>query len=194
MAAARGKPAWRASLLVARSAVPPSVRSAEARSLASWVGRLTGTVCAYWPVGTEPGSVLMLDALLAAGCRVLLPVVPFGGGAALDWGEYVPGSGALARGPYGLLEPVGPRLGAEAVASAGTVLVPALAVDRRGVRLGRGGGYYDRSLVLAAPGAALVAVVRDSEVVAELPAEPHDVLMTAALTPSSGFTPLPRLP
>jgi 5-formyltetrahydrofolate cyclo-ligase len=155
------------------------------------VGGLSGTVCAYWPVGAEPGSVLMLDALLAAGCRVLLPVVVPGAGP-LDWAEYAPGSATLAAGPYGLLEPVGQRLGVAAVASAETVLVPALAVDRRGVRLGRGGGYYDRSLLLAAPEAALVAVVRDSEVVAELPAEPHDVPMTAALTPSSGFTPLGR--
>jgi 5-formyltetrahydrofolate cyclo-ligase len=70
--------------------------------------------------------------------------------------------------------------------------VPALAVDRRGVRLGRGGGYYDRSLPLAAPGAALVAVVRDTELVPHLPSDPHDVPMTAALTPTAGLTPLPR--
>jgi len=67
------------------------------------------------------------------------------------------------------------------------VLVPALAVDRRGVRLGRGGGFYDRSLPLCAPGARLVAVVRDEEVVDELPAEPHDVPMTHALTPGAGL-------
>ena len=45
------------------------------------------------------------------------------------------------------------------------MLVPALAVDRRGVRLGRGAGFYDRSLPLAAPAARLVAVVRDDELV-----------------------------
>jgi len=206
VAATKGKPAWRAALLAARAAVPSSVRLAEAAALASWVGTLSGTVCAYHPVGTEPGSTLMLDALVAAGCRVLLPVVA-GHGAALDWAAHTGGAaaggggaggggagggagGGLAAGPYGLLEPVGPRLGRIAVASADTVLVPALAVDRRGVRLGRGGGYYDRTLVLAARSARLVAVVRDCEVVPELPADPHDVPMTTALTPSSGFTPL----
>ena len=192
VAATKGKPAWRAALLAARAAVPSSVRLAEAAALASWVGTLSGTVCAYHPVGTEPGSTLMLDALVAAGCRVLLPVVA-APGAALDWAAHTGGGGAgggLAAGPYGLLEPVGPRLGRIAVASADTVLVPALAVDRRGVRLGRGGGYYDRTLVLAARSARLVAVVRDCEVVPELPADPHDVPMTTALTPSSGFTPL----
>ena len=70
------------------------------------------------------------------------------------------------------------------------VLVPALAVDRIGVRLGRGAGFYDRSVPLAAPGARLVAVVRDDELVEQLPAEPHDVRMTHALTPSGGLTAL----
>jgi 5-formyltetrahydrofolate cyclo-ligase len=183
----KSKPAWRAELLAARSNVPLPVRATEARALASWVGALSGTVCAYHPVGSEPGSVRLLDALLTAGCRVLLPVVV--PGSPLDWAVYT-GRDCLKPGPYRLVEPVGPLLGALAIAVADTVLVPALAVDRRGMRLGRGGGYYDRSLVYAAPGAALVAVVRDSEVVTRLPAEPHDVPMTAALTPSAGFTPL----
>ncbi|MFZ0875798.1 MAG: 5-formyltetrahydrofolate cyclo-ligase, partial [Pseudonocardiaceae bacterium] len=71
------------------------------------------------------------------------------------------------------------------------VLVPALAVDRTGVRLGRGGGHYDRTLPLATPGTPLVAIVRDDEVLAALPAQPHDVPVTAALTPARGLIPLP---
>jgi 5-formyltetrahydrofolate cyclo-ligase len=67
------------------------------------------------------------------------------------------------------------------------MLVPALAVDRRGVRLGRGRGFYDRSLVHRQVGAPLIAVVRDDEVVDELPVEPHDVAMTHALTPRRGL-------
>ncbi len=67
------------------------------------------------------------------------------------------------------------------------VFVPALAVDRAGVRLGRGAGFYDRSLPLADPAARLVAVVRDDELVDEIPAEPHDVRMTHALTPRQGL-------
>ena len=70
------------------------------------------------------------------------------------------------------------------------MLVPALAVDGMGRRLGKGGGHYDRSLPLARPGTPLVAVVRDEELVAELPTEPHDVVMTAALTPIEGLRPL----
>ena len=60
-------------------------------------------------------------------------------------------------------------------------------LDRHGVRLGRGGGYYDRSLPLCRPDTRLVAVVRDAEVVDELPQEPHDVRVTHALTPRRGL-------
>ncbi|WP_019731575.1 5-formyltetrahydrofolate cyclo-ligase, partial [Mycobacterium avium] len=70
------------------------------------------------------------------------------------------------------------------------VLVPALAVDRRGVRLGRGRGFYDRSLGDRDPRARLVALVRDAELLDELPAEPHDVPMTHALTPQRGWVTL----
>jgi 5-formyltetrahydrofolate cyclo-ligase len=90
-------------------------------------------------------------------------------------------------GPYGLREPVGPRLGPDAIGLADVLLIPALAVDRRGVRLGRGAGHYDRSLPKAGAEAALIAVVRDEELVDQLPDEPHDVRMTATLTPRLGI-------
>lgn len=183
------KPVLRAQLLRSRRAVPAQVRADEARSLAGWLVKLSGTVCGYVPAESEPGSVEMLDVLVATGCTVLLPVVT--GPEPLDWAAYQ-GPAALAPAQFGLLEPVGPRLGVSAVSAASTVLVPALAVDRFGVRLGRGGGHYDRTLPLAGRGAELIAIVRDSELVAALPREPHDIPMTAALTPTAGFTPLPR--
>ncbi len=140
------------------------------------------TVCAYVPVGTEPGSRAMLDSLVEMDVQVLLPVVT--GLAPLDWAAY---DGSLQPGPHKLLEPVGPRLGPAAIASAQVVLVPALAVDHAGVRLGRGAGHYDRSLVSAAPETALIGVVRDQEFLPELPADRHDVRMTAILTPGRGL-------
>lgn len=189
------KEALRRQLLAARRRVADDVRGAEARLLSDQLEPLiTGgiTVCAYVPVGTEPGSTRLLDMLLRRSARVLLPVarttaedtpVP------LRWGEYRPG--ALVPGPWGLLEPPEPLLPETALAAAGLVLVPALAVDRRGVRLGRGRGFYDRSLGARHPQARLVAVVRDAEFVDELPAEPHDVPMTHALTPNRGLITLP---
>lgn len=182
----------RRRLSAARGTVCAATREAEAVALAGVpLPGVPGTVCAYWPVGDEPGSPALLDGLRRRGCRVLLPVVAPEG--ALDWAEYT-GPGSLRAAGFGLREPAGPRLGCTAIARAALVLVPALAVDHRGVRLGRGGGHYDRTLPLATPGTPLVAVVRDDEVLPWLPAESHDVLVNAALTPGRGLFSLPAHP
>jgi 5,10-methenyltetrahydrofolate synthetase len=192
--ATTGKAALRDQLLAARRQVADDVRVAEAQQIGARLEALESivtsgsTVCAYVPVGTEPGSIDLLDTLLRRAGRVLLPVARTTADNTplpLSWGEYRPGT--LTTGRWGLLEPPEPWLPASALAQAGVVLVPALAVDRRGVRLGRGRGFYDRSLGLRHPHARLIAVVRDTEVLDELPAEPHDVLMTHALTPRQGL-------
>ncbi|NIH78439.1 5-formyltetrahydrofolate cyclo-ligase [Amycolatopsis viridis] len=186
------KAEWRAKLSAARAAASVQQRVAEAAALGRALSAMSlpGTVCGYVPFGTEPGSLSLLDLLRERGARVLLPVIPAAPGP-LDWADYT-GTASLSPGRFRqILEPTGPRLGPAALAGAGLVLVPALAVDHRGVRLGRGAGHYDRSLAHAAPGAALVAVVRDAELVERLPAEQHDVLMTGALTPGRGYVPLP---
>ena len=192
--ATAGKAALRQRLLAARRSVSDGARADEARSLADHVNAVVdsgGTVCAYVPVGAEPGSIEMLDVLLQRANRVLLPVARTTADdspVALQWGEYRPGQLVAAR--FGLLEPAGPWLPATALADAGVVLVPALAVDRTGVRLGRGRGFYDRTLVSRNPHARLVAVIRDDELLDELPHEPHDVPMTHALTPGRGLVEL----
>jgi 5-formyltetrahydrofolate cyclo-ligase len=126
--------------------------------------------------------------LLRRSARVLLPVARTtvdGTPMPLRWGEYQ--RGGLVPGRWGLLEPPQPWLPESAVAEASLVVVPALAVDRRGVRLGRGRGFYDRSLGGSNPQARLIAIVRDMELVDQLPAEPHDVPMTHAITPRGGM-------
>jgi len=184
----------RQRLLAARRSVSDGARADEARSLADHVNAVLdsgGTVCAYVPVGAEPGSIEMLDVLLRRANRVLLPVARTtadNSPVALQWGEYRPGQLVAAR--FGLLEPAGPWLPATALAEASVVLVPTLAVDRTGVRLGRGRGFYDRTLVSRNPHARLVAVIRDEELLDELPHEPHDVPMTHALTPGRGLVEL----
>ena len=70
------------------------------------------------------------------------------------------------------------------------VVVPAVAVDRAGVRLGRGGGSYDRVLARVPPGVPVIALLYDGELCAALPAGPHDRRVTAVVTPSAGFVPL----
>ncbi|MFJ7948109.1 5-formyltetrahydrofolate cyclo-ligase [Streptomyces sp. NPDC096354] len=142
------------------------------------------TVAAYVSVGREPGTRALLDALRARGVRVLLPVLLPDND--LDWATYE-GGGGLLPAARGLLEPDGPRLGPDAVLEADVVLLPGLAVDGRGMRLGRGGGSYDRVLArLAAAGAhpALVVLLYDDEVVARVPVEPHDHPVDAVVTPA----------
>jgi 5-formyltetrahydrofolate cyclo-ligase len=147
-----------------------------------------GTVAAYVSVGAEPGTGGLLDALRARGVRVLLPVLL--GDDDLTWGVYAgPDSLGPVRRPgrLTLTEPRGERLGPDAVLTADVVLLPGLAVDARGMRLGRGGGSYDRVLErLADAGAdpALVVLLYDTEVVERLPREAHDRPVHAVVTPS----------
>jgi 5-formyltetrahydrofolate cyclo-ligase len=184
----------RAEILTARRTLAPQLHDAEAHALCGHLPALIRdgeTVCAYVPVGSEPGSAELIDSLQRRGVRVLLPVARHdaaGLPVPLQWGEYRPG--ALVQARFGLREPAEPWLPIDAIGAAAVVLVPALAVDRAGVRLGRGAGFYDRSLPLATPPARLVAVVRDDELVDRLPAEPHDVRMTHALTPNGGVVAL----
>ncbi|MER7787674.1 5-formyltetrahydrofolate cyclo-ligase [Streptomyces sp. NPDC097640] len=143
------------------------------------------TVAAYVSIGGEPGTEGLREALRARGVRVLLPVLMEDND--LDWGRDE-GPGRLVRARRGLLEPEGPRLGPEAVTGADVVLLPGLAVDRRGVRLGRGGGSYDRVLArLDRAGArpALVVLLYDGEVLDDVPGEAHDRPVHAAITPSA---------
>lgn len=146
--------------------------------------RGTGLVAAHAPVGAEPGGATLPAALRAHGLRVLLPVLlP---DLDLDWAEYR-GPDSLAPGARGLREPTGPRWGVAAVAGTDAVVVPAVAVDARGVRLGRGGGSYDRALARVPTGLPVVALLYDDELVERVPAEPHDRRVTAVVTPGGGW-------
>ncbi|EOD67167.1 5-formyltetrahydrofolate cyclo-ligase [Amycolatopsis vancoresmycina] len=185
------KAEWRDRLLRARTDQAAESHAREASALVEAVSKVTAkTVCAYLPFGTEPGTTAFVDALAAGGARVLLPVI-LSRTDPLEWAEYTGEADLVPSRFRGIREPGGKRLGRDAVGAAELVLVPALAVDHRGVRLGRGAGHYDRSLVFAAAGAALVAVVRDAELVDRLPGEAHDVRMTGALTPGRGLVELP---
>lgn len=184
------KSGWRARLVAARADLAPNALVAAADAVTRHVlDRVSGTarIAAYVPAGREPGSLGLLDALRGGGTEVLLPVVVAEG---LRWAPYG-GAAGLVGGPLGTRHPDGPSRGPEALATVDAVLVPALAVDHRGVRLGRGGGYYDRALARAAAGTALVALLHDGELVPRLPADPWDRDVTAVVTPATGWTELP---
>ncbi|MGW1199208.1 5-formyltetrahydrofolate cyclo-ligase [Streptomyces sp. NPDC002536] len=184
-----GKAGLRRALLATRAALTAQdIEGAQAalgrRALELPELARARTVAAYVSVGTEPGTRALLDALRARGVRVLLPVLLPDND--LDWALYR-GAAHLAPARRGLLEPDGERLGPEAVTQADAVLLPGLAVDGRGMRLGRGGGSYDRVLSrLDRAGAtpARIVLLYDNEVVAQVPEEPHDHPVDAVVTPT----------
>ncbi|QCB94472.1 5-formyltetrahydrofolate cyclo-ligase [Cellulomonas shaoxiangyii] len=130
----------------------------------------------------EPGTGPVIEALAGRGVRLLLPVL--GTGLQRDWAEYDGAHDLRERAPGRPPEPGTPPLGADAVRDADVVLVPALAVDAAGTRLGQGGGWYDRVLAHVRPGVPVVALVHADEVLGvPLPREPHDRPVSAVATP-----------
>ncbi|MFD3687189.1 5-formyltetrahydrofolate cyclo-ligase [Nocardiopsis sp. NPDC058631] len=143
-----------------------------------------GTVACYYSVGGEPDTRKLVTALWKRGTYVLLPV--FLPGGELDWAAF-DGPDSLAPAGHGLMEPTGHRYGPGAPARADAVVCPALAVDGKGNRLGRGAGCYDRALAYKGPHSPAIALVHDDEFVDSLPAEPHDRPVDAVLTPGGGL-------
>lgn len=178
------KTALRDQVLAARRRRPLAAAADLAASLSrvalAWdVVRRAGTVAAYVSVGSEPGTGLLLDALVAAGKRVVVPVLR--GDNDLDWATYA-GPASLSAASRGLLEPTGPLLGVDAIRTADVVIVPGLAVSSAGDRLGRGGGSYDRALARVPAGTPVAVVVHDDELGLAVPTDPHDVRVGFGLT------------
>jgi 5-formyltetrahydrofolate cyclo-ligase len=187
--APRAKRRLRRQLIAARVQLGEEGRAVQARAIASALLRWTPladlspgrTTAAYVGVGAEPATSALVETLDRRGLRVLLPVWR-PGSAELDWAVYS-GAEDLIGTRAGLLEPQGHGLGADAIASAAVILVPALAVDRAGNRLGRGAGAYDAALRLAAPDATTCALLYTGELLRELPLEPHDQKVSAVALP-----------
>jgi 5-formyltetrahydrofolate cyclo-ligase len=121
---------------------------------------------------TEPASTELLVELRATRATVLVPVTQ--PDRDLDWAAWRP-------------DGLGSPLGVDAIAQAGLVLVPALAVAADGTRLGRGGGSYDRALARCAPGTIIAALLFEGETFPELPRDEWDVPVTAVVTPYGWF-------
>jgi 5-formyltetrahydrofolate cyclo-ligase len=183
----------RTRLLKARSALGPDDRREAARRIRDVLLvmpelQMAGTVAAYYSVGAEPDTRGLVYALWKRGTYVLLPRLQPDGD--LDWASYE-GPDSLVPGPRGLQEPGEKPRGPDAIARADVVLAPALAVDRAGNRLGRGGGSYDRALARVGPLIPVIALLYDAELLGHLPAEPHDTPVRAVARPEAGITWLP---
>ena len=180
----------RVQVLARRSALPADQRAAAGTLIRDAVlaepqVQMAGTIAAYYSIGAEPGTHGLVFALHKRGSYVLLPVLRPDGD--LDWASYE-GPDSMVPGPRGLLEPGEPPRGVDAVARADAVLVPALAVDGAGRRLGRGGGSYDRALARVGPLVPLIALVYDDELVEHVPTEGHDIPVRAVVSPRAGIT------
>ncbi|MEO8106158.1 MAG: 5-formyltetrahydrofolate cyclo-ligase [Actinomycetes bacterium] len=148
-------------------------RQVFASELAAWVPPSgVNRVSCFLGVGDEPDTGPLLAALGDRGVEVILPITlkDF----SLDWAVYTGESGLVAAG-YGLTEPTGRRLGVAALATIDVALIPALAVDMAGRRLGQGAGCYDRALPHVRPATPVLAIVFGDERMSDpLPEEPHD--------------------
>lgn len=170
----------RARRAARRAATGPDERAAQAAAitghLAPVLDRLPAgaRVASFASLPSEPPTDHLNPDVRRRGLDLLLPLLlP---DKDLDW-QRAPG------GEAGAAEP----LGVDAVAAAALVVLPALAVDRTGMRLGQGGGSYDRALARVPAGTPLVAVVHDDELVGSVPADPHDRAVDAVVTPAYGL-------
>jgi 5-formyltetrahydrofolate cyclo-ligase len=134
-------------------------------------------VAAYLSMANEPGTGPLLAGLHDRGTDVIVPVT--GPDHSMAWVRWLPDTNSVVSA-IGVPEPSGEQLGPAALAEAGLVIVPALAIDHAGNRLGRGAGYYDRALAeTRAPRCALVFA---DELVNHVPHEDHDLPVDLVVT------------
>jgi 5-formyltetrahydrofolate cyclo-ligase len=187
------KAGLRRRLAQARAAMSSADRNESGRLIRDHILQMpevaaAGIIAAYYSVGTEPDTRSLIFALWKRGSYVVLPVLL--GDGDLDWASYE-GPDSMAPGPRGLLQPTEPARGAGTVARAEVVLVPALAADVSGNRLGRGGGSYDRALARVGPQVPVIALLYDDELLPAVPVMPHDQRVRAVVRPGHGITRLP---
>ena len=176
------KQAMRAKARAVRLAVSADERVRAAEDVAQigldFVRPTPGTVAAYYPVRSEFDCMPLLRRVAAEGWILALPVMA--GPAPLQFREWTFGV-PLERGPFGIPEPVhSPHTVPD------VLLVPLLAFDSRGYRLGYGGGHYDRTLAAlrGAAGVAAIGLAFDAQEVAEVPVTPYDERLDWIFTPS----------
>ncbi|HET6922222.1 MAG TPA: 5-formyltetrahydrofolate cyclo-ligase, partial [Anaeromyxobacteraceae bacterium] len=178
--AAERKRVIRAEVLAARTRLPPSERQASSRAVAERVASLPAfaaarTLALYPAMGTEVDTAEIARRALAAGKRLAWPLIR-PGALALSFATCLPED--LVPGPSGTRQPP-PGAPVVPLAEIDCVLVPGVAFDPRGLRLGRGRGHYDATLSALPRRAARVGLAFEVQLVAEVPRERHDAPLDA---------------
>lgn len=146
--------------------------------------RVTSLSC-FLSTNAEPDTRAFVREAVRRGIRVLLPVTRVDG--LLDWAVATE-DGEIAEGLFGLPEPVGELLGPIAVNDVDLMIVPAAAVDRHGMRLGWGRGYFDKTIGSMQKCPPVYAVVYDSEILDDVPTDVHDQPVDGVVTPTRTLT------
>ena len=128
------------------------------------------TLLLYYPLADEVDVRPLIREAFEEGKRVLLPVVK---GEELELHLYE-GESSLRKGTFGIMEPQGPLFAPEHYDEIDVAIIPGMAFDREGHRLGRGKGYYDR-LLPKLESAKLVGVCWPFQLLDKVPSEPHDI-------------------
>jgi 5-formyltetrahydrofolate cyclo-ligase len=185
-AIATAKRAMRAELRERRQLLSQSARDAASAGIREQLDTLVDTLgvrsmSCFLSTVTEPGTREFVDAAVRRGIRVLLPITRADG--LLDWSVATPDID-ITEGLHGLPEPVGELLGPIAVNDVDLLAIPAAAVDRRGMRLGWGRGFFDKTLGSMEGCPPVYAVIYDSEFVDEVPSDLHDQPVDGVVTPT----------
>jgi len=188
------KRALRAELRERRQLLTETARDAAADGIRVQLDALLDQVGArsiscFLSTTTEPGTRDFVEAAVARGIRVLLPVTRSDG--LLDW-TVATADGDIAEGLFGLPEPVGELLGPIAVNDVDLLIIPAAAVDGHGMRLGWGRGYFDKTIGSMEGCPPVYAVIYDSELLDEVPREIHDQPVSGVVTPTRTIPLAPR--
>ncbi|MCM3780105.1 5-formyltetrahydrofolate cyclo-ligase [Microbacterium hydrocarbonoxydans] len=180
------KRALRAELRERRQLLSDAQRENAASAIAERLDDLieelgAGSISCFLSTTTEPGTRDFVKAAVRRGIRVLLPVTRADG--LLDW-AVASDDDETSEGLFGLPEPTGEVLGPIAVNDVDLMIIPAAAVDRTGMRMGWGRGYFDKTIGSMEKCPPVYAVIYDSEVLDSLPSEVHDQPVNGVVTPT----------